>query len=104
MGVRRETPALRRISPFAGLCGDRFAYGWAIQRLLHLGLDSLASQRLLVFLAQEWVLQPVRNRRAAFGHIDRALVRILFTRHAGLVLAVIVGPVPADQAKRLLAD
>src|SRR5438105_9536348 len=75
-----------------------------IERLLHLGFDPFLAQRLLVFLAQEWILQPVRDRGAAFGHVDRTFVGILLAGHAGLVLAVVVGTVPADEPQRLLAD
>src|SRR5580692_7715629 len=75
-----------------------------VERLLHLRFDALLPQRLLVFLAQERVLQPIRNSGPALGHVDRALVGVLLTGHAGLVLAVIVRPVPADQPQRLLAD
>src|SRR5215475_2667224 len=75
-----------------------------IERLLHARLDAFLRQRLLVFLAQERILQPVRDGGPALRHVDRALVGVLLARHAGLVLAMIVGAVPADQAQRLLAD
>src|SRR5580692_10455470 len=75
-----------------------------VERLLHLRFDALLPQRLLVFLAEERVLQPIRNGGTPLGHVDRALVGVLLAGHAGLVLAVIVGPVPADQPQWLFAD
>src|SRR5437763_16647655 len=75
-----------------------------IKRFLHLRFDALARERLFVLLAEEWVFEPIGNRGAAFGHVDCALVGILLAGHAGLVLAMIVGAVPADQPQRFLAD
>src|SRR5262245_42624450 len=75
-----------------------------IEVLLHLRLEAVFRQRLLVFLAQERILEEVRDRGAALGHIDRALVGILLAGHARLVLAVVVGAIPADQPQRLRAD
>src|SRR5262245_56458730 len=76
----------------------------AIELLLHARGDAFVLQRRLVFLTQERILPAIPNRSSAFGHVDRALVGILLARHSGFVLAVVVGPVPADQPQRLLAD
>src|SRR5215471_18361386 len=76
----------------------------AVQLLLHARGNALLFQRRFVFLAQEGILQPIRNCSAAFGHVDRALVGVLLPRHSRFVLAMIVGPVPTDEAQRLLAD
>src|SRR5258707_7711891 len=46
----------------------------------------------------------MRNGVAAFGHVDGPFVGILLARNAGVVLAMIVGAVPADQAQRIAAD
>src|SRR5258707_13931536 len=46
----------------------------------------------------------MRNGVAAFGHVDGPFVGILLARNAGVVLAVMVGAVPADQAQRIAAD
>src|SRR5207237_2951621 len=96
----------RRLMTLFGLashCGG-FSSRVAIERLTHTRLDTLPCQRLLVFFAQERVLQPIRDSGAAFGHINGALVGVFLARHACPVLAVIVRAVPADEAKRLLAD
>src|SRR5579862_8965102 len=87
-------------------CGSGLAMAGrrAIKLLAHLRGHALALEGLFVFLAQERVLEPVRDRSAAFGDVDRALVCVLLARHAGLVLAVVVRTVPADQPQRLLAD
>src|SRR5262249_36096756 len=75
-----------------------------IQRFVHARRDAFLAQCFLVFLAQKGILQPVWNGGSPFGDVDRALVGILLARHARLVLAVIVGAIPTDEAKRLLAD
>src|ERR1700736_895509 len=75
-----------------------------IQRFLHLRDHAFLPQGFLVFLAQEWVLQPVRNGGAALRDVDCAFVSVLLARNAGLVLAMVVGPVPADQAQRIATD
>src|SRR6202000_1840736 len=80
------------------------ARGRAVQLFAHLRCDAFSLERLLVSPAQKWVLEPIRNGGAALGDVDRTLVGILLAGHAGLVLAMIVGTVPADQAQRLLAD
>src|SRR5438046_267728 len=55
----------------AGSGGHAFAHGRRRRRMielfLHARLDPGLRQRLLVFLAQEGILQPVRDRGAAFG-------------------------------------
>src|SRR6266478_5182006 len=61
-------------------------------------------QSLLVFLAQKRILQPVRNGGAALVDIACALVGVFLAWNASLVLAMIVGAVPADQAQRIAAD
>src|SRR5690348_4864710 len=58
---------------------------------LHLRLQPVLGQRLFVLLAKERILQPVRDRGSALGHVDRALVGVLLTWHARLVFAVVVG-------------
>src|SRR4029077_8175548 len=76
----------------------------AVQLFVHLRCDAFLLERLLVFPAQEWVFEPIGNGGATLGDVDRPLVGILLAGHAGLVLAMIVGTVPTDQAQRLLAD
>src|SRR5262249_3820936 len=79
------------------------AGGRLIELFLHFRCEALLSQRRLVFLAQKWILEPIRNCGPALGHVARALVGILLAGHARLVLAVIVRPIPADQTQRLPA-
>src|SRR5262245_53140071 len=81
-----------------------FASRREVERLLHLRLDAFLSQCLLVFLAKEWILEPIRNSGAPLGHVDSAFIGILLARHAGLVLAMVVGAIPTDQSQRFLAD
>src|SRR5260370_19252885 len=92
--------SLRSIRATAAHSRDR---GRPVQCLLHLRGDAFLSRGLLVFLAQERILQPIRNGGAAFGHLDRSFVGILLARNAGLVLPLIVGAVPADHAQRIAA-
>src|ERR1700758_572165 len=75
-----------------------------IEALLHLRSDPVAAQGFLVFPAQERILHAVWDGGAALGDVDRAFVGILLARNAGLVLAMVVGAVPADQPQRLAAD
>src|SRR5262249_12542155 len=67
-----------------------------VGRLAHARRHALFPQRLLVFLAQKGILQPIWNGGTALGHVDGALVGIFLARHPRLVLAMVVGTVPAD--------
>src|SRR5215469_4426984 len=75
-----------------GLRGRRLM----VERLAHARRHALLAQRFFVFLAQKGILQPIRNGGAALGHVDGALVGIFLARHPRLVLAMVVGTVPAD--------
>src|SRR5262245_32135582 len=100
---QRDAPGLPMMQSGDHTLRRSLARGRLVELFLHLRCEALLSQRRLVFLAQKWILEPVGNCRPALGHVDRALVGILFAGHARLVLAVIVGPIPADQAQRLPA-
>src|SRR6516165_10425389 len=76
----------------------------AVERFLHSRGHALALEGLFVLLAQKRILQPIGDRGAALRHVDRAFVGVLLAGDAGLVLAVVVGTVPADQSQRVLAD
>src|SRR5215510_1677606 len=67
-----------------------------VERLAHARRHALLPQRLLVFLAQKGILQPIWNGGTAVGHVDGALVGVFFARYPRLVLAMVVGTVPAD--------
>src|SRR5258708_30141020 len=75
-----------------------------VERLVHARRHALIAQRFFVFLAQKGILQPIWNGGTALGHVDRALVGIFLARHPRLVLAMVVGTVPADETQRLFAS
>src|SRR5262245_51219366 len=93
----------------AQLAGTRLLRSYGVRgRLVERGIHARSHarflQRLFVFLAQERVFEPVWNRSSALGHVNGAFVGVLFARHAGAVLAMVVGAVPADEAQRLFRD
>src|SRR5262249_58609223 len=75
-----------------------------VERLAHARRPALLAQRFFVFVADKGVFQPIRNGGTALGHVDGALVSVFFARYPRLVLAMVVGTIPADQTQRLFAS
>src|SRR5437899_1696657 len=74
-----------------------------VEGIGHVRGHAVLLEDLLVFPADEGILVPIGNGGATVADVDGALVDRLLAGTAGLVGAMIVGAVPADQAQLLLA-
>src|SRR5262249_11976669 len=74
-----------------------------VERPVHARRHALLPQRLLVFLAEKGILQPIRIAGAPLVPVSRPFVVFFLAGPPRLVLARFVGPVPADQTQRLFA-
>src|SRR3954468_7816477 len=86
-------------SSLTSLRGNRLRLG--VPARVHAAGHALLRERLLVLLAQERVLHPVRNRGAALGDVHAGVVDRLLAGRAGVAPRVVRAE-PRGEAERVL--